>query len=262
MQFYKYQGTGNDFILIDDREGNFDLNTSGIERLCHRRFGIGADGLILLQVKDGQWYMQYFNSDGRESSMCGNGGRCFARFIIDLGLAEDEVAFNAIDGPHKANLMPNGEIALQMKDVDGVQLINQQTFEVNTGSPHYVQFMEEPVADLQLVQEARQVRYNEPYSKEGINVNYVNLKGLKTVQLRTYERGVEDETLSCGTGATAAALCGALFMGFPDGTHKVKVEVEGGVLHVGFHKIPGTSSFKDIWLTGPAVKTFEGEISL
>lgn len=265
--FYKYQGTGNDFVMIDDRERLFPANDIAlIERLCDRRFGIGADGLILLQTnEDGVFYMQYFNSDGKESSMCGNGGRCFARFIFDLKLAENKVGFFAIDGWHEAEISDSANsnwISLQMINVVNYKQLQEQVFELNTGSPHYVQFRSEPIDDMDLVNEAKQIRYNEVYQAQGINVNYVNLKALKVIDMRTYERGVENETLSCGTGATAAAISTALLNNLPAGTHQVKVSVKGGELAVQFFYKPAQEAFEDVWLMGPAEYVFTGEISV
>ncbi len=268
ITFYKYQGTGNDFVMIDDRERLFPANDVAlVERLCDRRFGIGADGLILLQKnKDGTFYMQYFNSDGKESSMCGNGGRCFARFIFDLKLAENKVGFFAIDGWHEAEISEAGInsnwISLQMINVVNYKQLQEHVFELNTGSPHYVQFRSEPIYDMDLVNEAKQIRYNEVYQAQGINVNYVNLKALKVIDMRTYERGVEDETLSCGTGATAAAISTALLNNLPAGTHQVKVSVKGGELAVQFFYKPSQEAFEDVWLMGPAEYVFTGEISV
>ncbi|MCG9881488.1 MAG: diaminopimelate epimerase [Bacteroidia bacterium] len=265
MKFYKYQGTGNDFIIIDNRKGEFHLdNKSAIEQLCHRRFGIGSDGLILLQLDDtGAYYMKYYNSDGAESSMCGNGGRCFAQFIFDLGLAEQEVEFLAIDGKHRAHKMVSNEgeswIALEMIPVKEVKKITEEVFELNTGSPHYVAFVNQPVSELELITKAKAIRYNEPYTQQGINVNYVNMLGLKDLCMRTYERGVEDETFSCGTGATAAALSAALFADLPAGKHSTQIEVPGGKLAIQFFISADKKSFSDIWLMGPAKQVFIGE---
>jgi len=267
MKFYKYQGTGNDFIMIDDRNRLFDASHKEfIAQLCNRRFGIGADGLILLQLlPDQTFYMQYFNSDGGESSMCGNGGRCFAQFIFDLGLAKQEISFLAIDGWHKAYQMSNeGEndwIALQMISVQTVKKISENTFELNTGSPHYVSFLAEPIAQIPLNDWAKEIRYNLPYKENGINVNYVNLLGVKDLCIRTYERGVEDETYSCGTGATAAALSAALFANLPAGKHLTKVAVSGGNLAIQFFILPENKGFSDIWLMGPAKHVFTGNIA-
>ncbi len=266
MRFYKYEGTGNDFVMIDDRLKEFPTNDiARIAFICDRRFGIGADGLILLQPHDsGHFYMQYFNSDGRESSMCGNGGRCFAKFIFDLGLARTEIAFEAIDGWHQAKYSIAGDIgsdiALQMISVNDVKRLTENSFELNTGSPHYVRLEELPIKDLEIISEAHAIRYKEPYKKEGINVNFLNLHGLKSLDIRTYERGVEDETLSCGTGATASAMALAIYNGLPEGKHQVNVRVKGGELKVQFHFSPQEPKFENVWLIGPAKQVFVGEI--
>ncbi len=266
MKFYKYQGTGNDFVMVDDRLGIFPkTDIAQIAFLCDRRFGIGADGLILLQThSSGHFYMQYFNSDGRESSMCGNGGRCFAKFIFDLGLARTEILFEAIDGWHQAKYSDaedlGSDIALQMIPVHTVKQIEQNCFELNTGSPHYVCMEEKPIHDLAITDAAHAIRYNATYKTEGINVNFLNLLGLKSLDIRTYERGVEDETLSCGTGATASAMALAIYNGLPAGKHLIQVKVKGGDLKVQFHFTPQVPSFEDVWLIGPAKQVFAGEI--
>ena len=266
IKFYKYQGTGNDFVMIDDRNRSFPANdVAFINHLCDRKFGIGADGLILLQLTEaGDFYMQYFNSDGNESSMCGNGGRCFAQFIYDLGLVQTEIKFLAIDGWHiatKKTIENHKEvIALKMMDVPRIKQLGETIFELNTGSPHYVSFRSEPIREMNLVEEAEAIRYNDTYKEKGINVNYLQMLGLKDLLLRTYERGVEDETLSCGTGATAAALSSAVLNELPAGRHQVKVEVMGGNLEVSFFYVANENRFDDIWLIGPAKQVFHGEV--
>jgi diaminopimelate epimerase len=266
MKFYKYQGTGNDFIILNNIDQSFNTaDKATIANLCNRRFGIGADGLILLQKhSDGTFYMQYFNSDGGESSMCGNGGRCFAQFIFDLGLAQQSVSFKAIDGWHAAHQMRNEDgldwIALQMISVETIKKLPENTFELNTGSPHYVSFLPEPIAQIPLNEWAKKIRFSPPYNDEGINVNFVNILGLKDLRMRTYERGVEDETYSCGTGAVAAALSAALFAGLPSGKHTTQVAVPGGDLAIQYFFNQETKSFSDVWLLGPAAQVFVGEI--
>lgn len=266
IKFYKYQGTGNDFVMIDDRNRSFPANdVAYINHLCDRKFGVGADGLILLQLTEaGDFYMQYFNSDGNESSMCGNGGRCFAQFIYDLGLVQTEIKFLAIDGWHLATKkeVENQQevIALKMMDVPSYKQLGETIFELNTGSPHYVSFRSEPIREMNLVEEAKSIRYNDTYKVKGINVNYLQMLGLKDLLLRTYERGVEDETLSCGTGATAAALSSAVLNQLPAGRHQVKVEVMGGNLEVSFFYHSTENRFEDIWLIGPAKQVFQGEV--
>lgn len=256
VKFYKYQGTGNDFILIDNRAGGLDhTTTEQIRRLCDRRFGIGADGLIFLQNRTGyDFEMVYFNSDGNESSMCGNGGRCLIQFAHDLGLIATHCRFMAIDGEHEGEIRPDKTVVLKMKDVSTIETY-QNDFVLNTGSPHYVRFVKD-AAQVSIVEEARKVRYSERFGKEGINVNFVQKKSEQEIFVRTYERGVEDETLSCGTGVVASALA---FSGGGN-LNAVKIKTPGGNLEVKFK--PSGSGFKDVYLIGPAMKVFEGTIEL
>ncbi len=254
IQFYKYNGTGNDFILIDNRKNQFDgSNTERIKSLCTRHFGIGADGLILLENEAGyDFRMVYYNSDGNESSMCGNGGRCIIQFAHDLEIIDTETTFVAIDGPHKGKVL-DGEIALQMQNVESI-LDNDIRSELNTGSPHYVEFMNE-IPEKDFVNRAREIRESETYLKEGINVNFAKISG-NEIHMRTYERGVEDETLACGTGATAVAIA----------AHKrglitqnlIPLRVKGGKLTVSFNETNG--KYSSIWLTGPAKFVFLGNV--
>jgi diaminopimelate epimerase len=262
MHFWKYQGAGNDFIMVDQRTHQWltRADTAVIERLCDRRFGIGADGLILLQPRDGfDFEMVYFNADGRESSMCGNGGRCIAAFSRQLGIVSDRCRFMAIDGVHEAfmNLKPDGHlwVELHMTDVPAVEQAGD-VFVLNTGSPHYVRF--EPEVDgLDMVQEGRAVRYSGRFKTEGINVNLVKASG-DQLDVRTYERGVEDETLACGTGVTASAIAHFLHTGRRSGAADIPVKARGGDLSVRFRASDGR--FTDIWLCGPAEPVFTGQI--
>ena len=253
--FFKYQGTGNDFILIDDRNERFIINENYIARLCHRRFGIGADGLILLRNAEGyDFNMIYFNADGREGSMCGNGGRCAVRFAQDLGIFEDSTTFLATDGPHKA-VACEDEIFLKMSDVSAIERADDHDF-INTGSPHYVAFVED-IEATDVVAAGRAVRYGEVYEpKGGTNVNFVQVLDEQTLYVRTYERGVEDETYSCGTGVTACALSAHLRFNLLD---PINICTNGGNLRVSFVKQSDTS-FDNIYLIGPAVKVFEGSL--
>ena len=256
--FQKYQGTGNDFILLDDRENSFDhTNEKLIAHLCDRRFGIGADGLMLLRNKQGyDFEMVYFNSDGKPSSMCGNGGRCISRFALDIGaVKKHEVNFLAIDGPHTAIIGPE-TVKLKMNDVPAVEAGND-FFYLNTGSPHYVKFLE-GVAEMDVVTEGKKIRYNDRFAREGTNVNFVN-KENDGIFVRTYERGVEDETLSCGTGVTACALAAAL-NGTATAADKCVVHTRGGNLSVHFRR--EGNSFTNVWLEGPATFVFKGEIKV
>ena len=256
MQFYKYQGTGNDFIIFDDRKAIFALSQKEIAHLCHRRFGIGADGLMLIQEAEGyDFRMVYYNSDGTEGTMCGNGGRCLVRFANDLGIVTDKTNFIAVDGPHLAYI-DSEKIALQMQDVKEVKSM-QSDYYTNTGSPHYVQFCSN-VAQVNVREIGAKIRYSEAFSHQnGTNVNFVEKLDNERIFVRTYERGVEDETYSCGTGVTAAALITHIQEGYPS---PVKIETLGGHLSVEFE---GNLSegFHDIFLIGPAKRVFEGNIT-
>lgn len=256
LNFYKYQGAGNDFILIDNREGIIALHTEQIARLCDRHFGIGADGLMLLQPdEESDFEMVYFNSDGRESTMCGNGGRCIAAFAYKLGVAGKQMNFKAIDGLHFAVVKDNNIVALQMQDVTEIEFGNG--YEVlNTGSPHFVSWVESAV-DVQVVEEGRAIRNNERFQAEGINVNFVNRNG-NGITIRTYERGVEDETLACGTGVTAAAI---VSVGQQTGVFHIPVAAKGGDLSVSFEKT-GPQRAENIILTGGANFVFEGKMEI
>lgn len=251
--FYKYQGTGNDFILINNLDEGFEKNEAFIAQLCHRRFGIGADGLICLE-KDPEFdfRMVYFNSDGKESTFCGNGGRCIVSFAFHMGLIAHTTRFRAKDGVHEAELLPDKTIKLKMADVDHWS-IKEDQFEVFTGSPHLVV----PVAQLQTLDVKKlgaSIRYSQPYEKEGINVNFVDLTD-EIVKVRTYERGVEDETYSCGTGATAVAL----WAWFQKKASPIHIETPGGPLRVEFRK-ESSGGFSNVFLIGPATFVFSGEL--
>ena len=255
ITFSKYHGTGNDFILIDNREMRLQLSQRQIAELCDRRFGIGADGLILVEMEQRTVRMVYFNSDGAPSSMCGNGGRCFVTFCQRLEILSDQGEFLAVDGMH-AFRMEVDEVSLQMGDVNSIEHLDEAVF-LNTGSPHYVTMVDE-VLDIDLVKDARKVRYNERFSAEGTNVNFVEMMDGVT-HIRTYERGVEDETLSCGTGATACAIA-MHHLGNVAET-QVPVKVLGGKLRVRFTPL-SNGSYTDIWLTGPTAHVFDGEMEL
>lgn len=258
LEFYKYQGTGNDFIMIDNRQEVLSKNNTNLIRfLCDRKFGIGADGLILLENSEApgdDFKMVYFNADGRESSMCGNGGRCIVAFANYLGIVKEKAAFTAIDGFHEATII-NELVGLKMMNVTGVEKKAEAMF-VNTGSPHHVIFSNE-VEDLDLKKEGAAIRYSEDYkSLGGTNVNFAKAIDKVTFKVRTYERGVEDETLSCGTGVTAVAL--ASYVSGKTEATTVHLETPGGALAVAFE--PTEAGFKEIWLTGPAKQVFKGEI--
>jgi diaminopimelate epimerase len=258
VKFYKYQGTGNDFIIIDNRTYHINkTEATWVQRLCDRKFGIGADGLILLNEKKSyDFEMVYFNSDGGESSMCGNGGRCLIKFAHHLKIIENQYNFIAIDGPHEGQILPDGSVSLKMKDVDSVEK-HGDNFILNTGSPHYVIFSES-VESWPIVEQAKKIRYSEKFAKEGINVNFAEQKSEGEIYVRTYERGVEDETLSCGTGVVASSLAFALKNN--SAINKLKIETPGGKLEVKFEK--AGNGFKNIYLIGPAEKVFEGTIEI
>ena len=257
IQFYKYQGTGNDFILIDNRGAFFDPNDNQlINRLCDRRFGIGADGLILLQNKDGfDFEMVYFNADGKEGSMCGNGGRCVCAFAQSLGIIESTCNFLAVDGPHEARVQSDGWVELKMGDVNDIESLEDH-YVMDTGSPHYVTFVED-VDDINVVENGQAIRYSKKYKEKGINVNFVE-KTNDGILVLTYERGVEDETLSCGTGVTAAAI-GYYLENPQQAKNNVAIKAKGGELMVRFETHNG-SQFTDIWLCGPTQQVFSGSL--
>lgn len=259
IHFYKYQGTGNDFILVDNREGAYnDLTNEQIQKICNRRYGVGADGFMKLNEKEGyDFEMVYYNADGREGSMCGNGGRCIVQFAYDTGIVKQQYRFLAVDGPHEAAIYnAEGMVSLKMIDVAGISNYYHDKV-LNTGSPHYVQLADDVMA-LDVVKEGRKIRYNKDFSEKGINVNFVEVKDDNNLIVRTYERGVEDETYACGTGVTAAAL---VFYHNENGFNTVDIDVLGGQLTVRYNRHPD-GSYDHIWLKGPAVKVFEGSAEL
>ncbi|AMA49594.1 MULTISPECIES: diaminopimelate epimerase [Flavobacterium] len=256
--FYKYQGTGNDFIILDNRDLSFPKNdTKLIKFLCDRRFGIGADGLMLLESdKSTDFKMVYYNADGNESSMCGNGGRCLVAFAKKIGVIQDVTTFVAVDGIHHARITEENLVSLQMIDVASVKVQSGYVF-LNTGSPHHVQEVED-LKELEVKKEGAKIRYSDLYGQEGSNINFVIQKGENSFAIRTYERGVEDETLSCGTGATAVAL--AMYHLGKATSNSIAIQVEGGQLQIAFQK--SENGYKNIQLTGAAQFVFQGEISV
>lgn len=254
MQFYKYQGTGNDFVMIDNRSGEWDdLSIETIQKLCDRRFGIGADGLIKINSSiDVDFEVDYYNSDGSKS-FCGNGARCSVAFAYYLNVIEDKTTFNAIDGIHEAEIR-NGIVKLKMGDVKTISE-DGNDYVLNTGSPHYVRYVE-MLNNYNVYKTGNEIRNSETYKKEGINVNFVEKLSDNELFVRTYERGVEEETYSCGTGVTAAALT---FMKNNNQTF-VRVQVKGGNLKVYAEK--NEAGFCNIWLEGPAIQVFKGNINL
>lgn len=258
VTFYKYHGTGNDFVIMDNRKGEIpDLTTEKVKLFCHRRFGIGGDGLLIMKEKQGyDFEMIYYNADGNLGSMCGNGGRCMIKFASDRGIHKYTYKFFAADGEHEGEIDTNGIVRLKMQDVNKVDDYNSYCI-LNTGSPHYIKFMND-IKQLNVVAQGRDIRYQEEFANEGINVNFVESMENDQIFVRTYERGVEDETFSCGTGVTAAALVSAHnYRGF----NRVTVKTPGGTLNVEFNKT-GDDSFEDIWLCGHAEFVFKGETEL
>ena len=252
IEFYKYQGTGNDFIIIDDRADKFNTEDDVlISALCERRMGIGADGLILLKNHvDLDFEMIYFNSDGRKSSMCGNGGRCIVAFANLLGLISTEANFMAIDGVHKAKIYQDS-ISLKMKDVHCIDFI-EEGFVLDTGSPHYIRIVDD-LDSISVDNDGRSIRNLPSFKSEGVNVNFVLCSD--ELSVRTYERGVEAETLSCGTGVVATAI--AMHKAKYINKESVFVHTKGGVLSVDFNLVKG--SYINVWLTGLAELVYSGE---
>lgn len=258
IDFYKYQGTGNDFIILDNRTSLYSaLTEEQIRFLCDRRFGIGADGLMLHnQHKDFDFEMKYFNSDGKEGSMCGNGGRCMVKFANHMGLHKNTYHFIAIDGEHEAEIDDDGIVSLKMNDVTAVEK-HHGDYTLNTGSPHYVKIVTD-LSELDVYRKGMDIRNSSHFAKEGINVNFVETQSEDSIIVRTYERGVEDETLSCGTGVTAAALiCFHNDAGF----NNVNVTTKGGKLSVEYERIDD-DHYENIWLCGPAEKVYQGTITI
>lgn len=258
ITFYKYEGTGNDFIMIDNRQEAFPKeNVQLIAHLCHRRFGIGGDGLILLEKhKSTDFKMVYYNSDGNQSSMCGNGGRCLVAFAKKLQIIQEETTFMATDGLHYATISDDGIVSLQMKDVDTIKVTPEYVF-LDTGSPHHVQLVDD-LKKCNVKENGAAIRYSDLYGKSGSNVNFVAQQETDTFAIRTYERGVEDETLSCGTGATAVAI--AMKVLGKTESNTIRIQVEGGKLEVSFTPLEG--KFVNVFLKGPASFVFEGKITV
>jgi len=257
IPFQKYQGTGNDFIMIDNLSGDYSFfGTQHVQQLCDRRFGIGADGLILIQSHPTlDFEADYYNSDGSKS-FCGNGARCAVHFYARNLANQREFKFMAIDGIHSARIIAN-EVILEMSSVESIEKYSN-AFVLNTGSPHYVEYVDD-LLTLDVLRVGREIRYSDDFSEVGINVNFIKKNYPKHISIRTYERGVEDETLSCGTGATACALVEG--KAFSEGNHSVCVDVLGGQLHVSFIRRED-GSFSDVTLQGPATFVFEGEINV
>jgi diaminopimelate epimerase len=262
IHFHKYQATGNDFVLIDNRTSGYSFSKEQIEKICDRRFGVGADGLMLIEKHPSlDFNLVYYNSDGSQS-LCGNGSRAAVVMAASLGLLKTNTTFNAYDGSHEATLLNTGIVRLKMNDVSGVKKSGDEYF-IHTGSPHHLRFVQD-VNNYPVVEEGRKIRYSQVYAPAGANANFIQLLDHNTIAVRTYERGVEDETYSCGTGVTAAALA-VSFHGY---TSPVHIKVKGGELSVEFkvaHSGPSVSlpvTFHDVFLIGPAKMVFEGDLEL
>ena len=254
MEFYKYQGTGNDFVMIDNRDLSFPKEQRLIEQICNRRFGVGGDGLILLEKDENtDFKMVYYNSDGNESTMCGNGGRCIVAFAHFLNIFKQKTTFTAVDGLHEAEIN-QGIVKLKMIDVENINT-DGDCFVLNTGSPHFVKYVER-VEVYNVYQNGYDIRNSANYKKEGINVNFVEQIRDNEIFVRTYERGVEAETLSCGTGVTASAIT---FMKDRN-ISSVVVKTLGGNLKVYAENREGI--FRNVWLEGPAKQVFKGNIKI
>ena len=257
VEFYKYHGAGNDFIMIDCRSlDELFFSTQRVAFLCDRHFGIGADGLILL-LKDNKtkFRMKYFNSDGAEGSMCGNGGRCITAFARDLGIVTEKAVFSGIDGLHHANILSPDMVSLKMIDVKGVKEFDDG-YLIDTGSPHFVTFREN-LSETDVLNEGREIRHQSRFSNSGANVNFVEPISSGSFKIRTFERGVENETLACGTGSVASAIS-SYFRQKPDKS-SYTVEAQGGMLSVRFTP-HNNGSYTDVWLEGPVKFVFKGEI--
>lgn len=257
LYFSKYHGAGNDFIIIDNRNGQFVAETALIRTICHRQFGIGADGLMLLENEPNvDFCMRYFNSDGNESTMCGNGGRCISMFAKKLGVVNERTRFAGIDGEHIAIIQGDGTVRLKMKDVVGIEQ-DDDFFILDTGSPHCVKFVDD-VSKIDVQSEGRFLRNSFLHESGGVNVNFVQVTpdGLK---IRTYERGVEGETLACGTGSVAAAVAANVY--FDNALNDFKIYALGGTLNVSFEKY-SNHRYTNVWLKGPVTHVFDGSIDI
>jgi diaminopimelate epimerase len=259
IHFHKYQATGNDFVLIDNRSAGYQFTVDQIRQICDRKFGVGADGLMLIEKHPSlNFNLIYYNSDGSQS-LCGNGSRAAVQFASTLGIVNGHAKFQAYDGPHEAELLPEGIIRLKMGDVKEVKKIGDDFF-VNTGSPHYIRFVPD-VQTYPVFKEGREIRYSDNYKPGGTNANFAQLLPNNAVFIRTYERGVENETLSCGTGVTAVAIAASL-KGYAS---PLSIKTLGGNLTVEFkfgHTAGQAGQFSEVFLVGPAKMVFEGDLEL
>jgi diaminopimelate epimerase len=260
IRFQKYQANGNDFVMLVEKDTGIALTEKQITKLCDRHFGIGADGLMVLRNSEAyDFEMHYYNSDGKKASMCGNGGRSIASLAYSLGYAGKRMVFLASDGVHEAIIekeIVKGslyDVSLKMVDVEKVAEFPDYCF-LNTGVPHYVEFVG-GLSELDVVTKGRQIRFDSRFGEEGTNANFVEVLPDR-IEIRTYERGVEDETLSCGTGVTASAI--ATYV--KTGKMSLPIQARGGSFKVSFEQKDGR--FVNVWLRGPAEKIFDGEIDI
>lgn len=258
INFFKYEGTGNDFIIIDNK--NFIINKYNfINKICNRKYGIGADGVIVIE-KDIQYtnYMKYFNSDGNESSMCGNGGRCLISYLKNISNL-DKILFNAIDGIHNG-FIKNGIVYIKMIDIliDSLYQKDLNNIFINTGSPHHVIFINNNINSIDVYNEGKKNRHSNIYEKNGVNVNFVKIMNNNLIKVRTYERGVENETLSCGTGVIASAITSHYLNKITN--NNINVSTQGGYLNISFDI--NDKYYTNIWLSGPVNFIFKGEINI
>lgn len=254
INFYKYHGTGNDFVMIDGRDERL-FSSEQIRFLCNRNFGIGSDGLLIIKNSDNlDFRMEFYNPDGSEASFCGNGARCIVKFAHQLGIIDNKCEFFAKDGKHSAEISDN-KVSLQMIDVVDIKMFEDLIY-LNTGTHHTAVFVDD-VDEIDINSIAPKIRFDKRFSPLGTNVNFIQSyeDGIK---VRTYEKGVEAETLSCGTGVVASALAYVLKNDFS--LQKIKVKVKGGNLEVKFEK--DIEGFKNVFLIGPAQLVYSGQIEI
>lgn len=259
IRFDKYHGAGNDFIMIDQRKKDISqFSEKIVSQLCHRQFGIGADGLILLtDSNNADFRMIYFNSDGREGTMCGNGGRCITAFARNLGIIQKDTVFEGIDGLHNAEVLDNENYKLKMIDVPEVYTMKDGHY-LNTGSDHFVT-QKTDIQNIDINKLGRELRYEDRFGETGTNVNFIEIVSNNELNIRTYERGVENETLACGTGSVAAAI--SAFLSQKTDKTSYHIHAPGGNLVVDF-EYNVNEGFKNIWLSGPAKNVFSGTIKI
>jgi diaminopimelate epimerase len=272
LSFSKYHGSGNDFVIIDNRPNKFKyrgfLKQAIIAGICHRQYGIGADGMILLQSeRKADFRMEYYNSDGKEGSLCGNGSRCVVAFAHQSGIIKEKQAtFMAVDGLHKAAITDISqnkyEVSVQLNDATAPKIIKPGEYFIDTGSPHLVIFNEH-LWKIDVNQAGREIRNSSPWAVDGVNVNFAKIIDSQTVAVRTYERGVERETLSCGTGAVAAAISSWYYNKKKQAITGYRINTNGGKLEATFNPPANDKEgFKNLWLHGQAQFVFEGVIKI